>query len=799
MWQTIARIILRNRVAFLVAIGLITVVMGYMATSVKIRYDFAALLPATDSTLINYKAFKQKFGEDGDVLIIGIEQEQLFRKNIYDAWYDLGEEIRQLEGIDQVISAARCYHLVRNDSLKRFDFKLLSEGKPSTQSELDSIKEEIIKLKFYDKLMWNEESHISVMAITMNAKVLDSKKRVALTDKVVKAGKKYEKALGTNLRYSGMPYIRSLLAKIVASEMLLFILYAALVTALIMFIFFRSFKVVMVAMLVVGIGAIWSIGLVSVFGFQLSILTGLVPPLIIVIGVANCIFLLNKYHTEYRLHGNKIKGLSRVVQKVGKATLLTNATTAAGFATFTVVESSVMREFGVVASISIMFIFVLSLLIVPIVFSFLKEPKARHVKHLDRKYSQTFISKVVEIVLSYRTRVYWFFGTVVAIGIYGITLITSNGNIVDDFPKDSPVLTDLAFFEKHFNGVMPFEVEIDALKPDKALSPATLKRIDEMQDVISAYPQFSRAVSMAEVVKSLKQAYYGGMPSKYSLPNGSERSFILSYADNNGGNVSGNDLLASFIDSAKQVTRVSFQMKDVGTDEMDRLLAEIRPRVDSIFDPEKYRTVLTGTSVVYLRGTDYLVKNLFISLGIAVVLIALLMAYMFKSWKMVVVSLIPNIIPLIITGALMGFLEITIKPSTILVFSIAFGISVDDTIHFLAKYRQELEVNNWKIKRSVILALHEVGLSMAYTSIVLFFGFSIFNMSTFGGTKALGMLVSITLLVAMFSNLILLPSLLLTLERSLTTKDFKNADQNPIGPTDEDSVPETLDVKNHPA
>jgi len=778
MWQTIARIILRNRVAILVVIGLITVLMGYKATSVKIRYDFAALLPLTDSTLINYKAFKQKFGEDGDVLVIGIENEHLFRKDVYDAWFDLGEEMLQLDGVEQVVSAARCYHLVRNDSLKRFDFKLLSQEKPATQTELDSIKNEIVKLKFYDKLMWDGESHISVMAITMNAKVLDSKKRVALTDRIMATGKKYEGRLGSKLRYSGMPYIRSILAKVVADEMVLFILYAILVTALIMFLFFRSFKVVMVAMLVVVVGAIWSIGLVSLFGFQLSILTGLVPPLIIVIGVANCIFLLNKYHTEYRSHGNKIKGLQRVVRKVGRATLLTNATTAAGFATFTVVESSIMREFGVVAATSIMFIFVLSILLVPIVFSFLSEPKARHVKHLDRNYSKVFVSKIVEIVLSYRTRVYWFFGIVVVIGIYGITLITSNGNIVDDFPEDSPVLADLAFFEKNFNGVMPFEVQIDALKPDKALSPATLKRIEELQEVISSYPQFSRAVSMAEVVKSLKQAYYGGMPSKYSLPNGSERGFILSYANNNGDESKGNELLNSFIDSAKQVTRVSFQMKDVGTDEMDRLLAEIGPRVDSIFAPDKYKTLMTGTSVVYLRGTDYLVKNLFVSLSMAVVLIAILMAFMFQSWRMVAVSLIPNIIPLIITGALMGFLEITIKPSTILVFSIAFGISVDDTIHFLAKYRQELEANNWKIKRSVILALHEVGLSMAYTSIVLFFGFSIFNMSTFGGTKALGMLISITLLVAMFSNLILLPSLLLTLERSMTDKYKKNVEED---------------------
>jgi len=545
---------------------------------------------------------------------------------------------------------------------------------------------------------------------------------------------------------------------------------------------FRS-KAVMVAMVVVGVGAIWSIGLVGILGFQLSILTGLVPPLMIVIGVANCIFLLNKYHTEFRAHGNKIKALTRVVRRVGKATLLTNATTAAGFATFSILESAVMREFGIVAAISIMFVFILSILLVPIVFSFLKAPKDRHLKHLDRKFSQTVVSKIVEIVLSYRTRVYWGFAILIVVGVYGITKMTANGKIVDDFPENSPVLSDLSFFEKHFNGVMPFEVQIDALKPDKAISASTLRRIEKLQKAISAYPEFSRAVSVAEAVKYVKQAYYGGIPSKYSLPKGNERGFILSYGQ---GGENDSNLLRSFLDSAKQITRVSFQMKDVGTDEMDRLLGEIRPKIDSIFNPDKYKLTLTGTSVVYLRGTDYLVKNLFVSLGIAVVLISLLMARMFRSWRMVIVSLVPNIIPLILTAALMGFLGITIKPSTILVFSIAFGISVDDTIHFLAKYRQELELNNWKIKRSVILALHEVGISMVYTSIVLFFGFSIFNISTFGGTKALGMLVSITLLVAMVSNLILLPSLLLTLERSLTTKTFKDAELEDEDDTDED-------------
>ena len=232
-------------------------------------------------------------------------------------------------------------------------------------------------------------------------------------------------------------------------------------------------------------------------------------------------------------------------------------------------------------------------------------------------------------------------------------------------------------------------------------------------------------------------------------------------------------LLHSFIDSARQLTRISIRAKDVGTKRMEELYGLFRSDVDSIFDKNDYDIIITGSSVTFFKGTQYLQKNLFMSLGLAIFLISLSMALMFSSWRMVVMSLIPNIIPLIFTAAIMGFAGIPIKASTILVFSIAFGISVDNTIHFLAKYRQELKVTGWNISRSVVLALRETGVSMLYTSVVLFFGFGIFSLSSFGGTVALGVLVSLTLLVALTSNLILLPSLLMGLDKLTTTDNFR--------------------------
>ncbi|MCF8256751.1 MAG: MMPL family transporter [Flavobacteriales bacterium] len=774
MWQTIARIILKNRPFVLLLIGVVTVFMGHRATKVEVRYDFASLLPPDDPDLVAYTDFKQRFGEDGAMMVIGIQQPEMFTIEVFNAWYDLGQEVKALPGIDQVISVARCMNISRNDSLKKFDFLPLVSHRPTEQAQVDSIRTVLEQLPFYKDVLWNGEEMAFVMAITMSPDYLDSRRRIELSERVRTIAHSYEERLNAPLHISGLPFIRSSIAQMVQSELRLFIFLAAAVTGLIMFLFFRSFTVVFFSLLVVAIAVVWGFGIISLLGYKLSILTGLIPPLLIVLGIANCIFLLNKYHSEFRDHGNKIKALQRMVRKVGNATLLTNATTATGFVTFAILESAVMREFGIVASLSIMGIFLVSLLLIPVVFSYLPQPRHRHIRHLDRKTSLVIITRIIQVVQSHRTKIYGVALVMLAFGFYGITKVRTTGNLVDDLPKDNPVLTDLRWFEEHFGGVMPFEVRIDALKPDKAVSAATLRRISQLQDELATHSEFARAVSIVEVIKFIKQGYYGGLAEKYDLPSNSERGFILSYGQ---GEEEGTGLLHTFIDSARQQTRLSVQMRDVGTEEMVRLLAEIRPKVDSIFPDDRYDVLLTGTSVVFLKGTEYLVNNLFVSLGIAILIIALIMLRMFRSWRMVVVSLVPNLFPLVITAALMGYFGITIKPSTILVFSIALGISVDDTIHFLAKYRQELEITGWSIRRSVMKALREVGVSMIYTSVVLFCGFAIFAASTFGGTKALGLLISITLFVAMFSNLLILPALLLTFERSLTTRDFQVADK----------------------
>ncbi len=770
MWELVSRIILRNRLALLISIGLLTLFFGYQASKVKLSYEFAQILPQNDPDYLDYTQFKQMFGEDGSVLVIGIEDKDFFQLEKFNAYSALSHELRGIEGVQEVVSIARAYNLSKNDSVRKFDFKPLFEKKIGTQAELDSLKELFFNLPFYENLLINRESGVMLMAITLEKKMLNTKARVGLVNEINRRANVFGKKYNIEMHYSGLPYIRTIISTKIAEELKMFMALAALVTAIILFLFFRSIIATLFSMLVVGIGVTWSVGLMGILGYKITLLTGLIPPLMIVIGVPNCIFLLNKYHREYRIHANQIKALARTIQKIGKAALMTNATTAVGFVTFTITKSAILKEFGIVTSISIMTLFLLSLILIPVIFSFLAVPKAKHTKHLDNQRILSVVATLDRWVHLYRRRIY--LGTFIAVIIAGIGVIKikTTGFIVDDLPQNDPVLVDLKFFEKNFKGVMPFEISIDTKRKGGVLSLTTLNRMNQMQEMISEYPEFSKAVSLVEVVKFSTQAFYNGNPERYRLPNEQEKNFILTYATKAQGQ---QNFLKSFMDSTRQFTRVSVQMADVGSARMEVLKNELRPRIDSIFNPEKYNVKITGTSIIFLKGTGYLVESLIRSVLLAIIIISFLMALMFMNFRMVLISLIPNLIPLLFTAALMGYFGIALKPSTILIFSIAFGISVDNTIHFLAKYRQELRNQKWNISKTVTVALNETGVSMIYTSIVLFFGFFIFTASHFGGTVALGTLVSVTLIIALFANLLLLPSLLLSLEKSINARAMK--------------------------
>lgn len=770
MWLWVSRFILRNKIFLLVVLTGITIFMGYHATHVEMSYVHLQLLPQKDPAFKDYEKFVKLFGEEGNLIVVSIQDKDFFTYSHFERWRRLCSDLSKIEGVENLLSVSNSYDLIKNTREKQFEIKPVFPERISGQEELDSLAKVFRSLPFYRKTLYNDKTGAYLLAITVNKDKMASSERVQLIRSIQKVCGQFESEAGVQLHYSGLPYIRVVSSMKIKREIFLFTILALTICIIVLFIFFRSFKAVIFPVIIVIIGVIWAMGMLSWFGYKITLLSGMIPPLLIVIGIPNSIYMLNKFHHEYISHGNKIKALQRVIIKIGNATFLTNLTTALGFGTFIVVKSDILRQFGIIASLNIMGLFLLSLLLIPIVFSVVEPPTTRHLKHLQNKFVSGIIEAIILLTKNNRKYVYLATGILLAISFYGISLIKSSGYMVDDIPKSDPIYKDLKYFENNFDGIMPLEIMVDTKRPKGVMQITTFNKIQKLEDELSKFPELSPPLSLLNLLKFSTQAFYNGKESYYRLPTNREKDFILAYASKGEGKL---NLLHSFLDSTEQITRISIRMKDVGTKKMDQLYRNFTAKVDSIFPANQYNVIITGSSVIHYKGTLYLLNNLFTSLALAILLISSFMAVMFSSWRMVMVSLTPNLIPLIFTAAVMGYANIPIKASTILVFSIAFGISVDNTIHFLAKYRQELKLTNWDIRQSVILALRETGVSMLYTSVVLFFGFGIFSLSGFGGTVAMGILVSLTLLVAVTSNLILLPSLLSGLERITTTKSFQ--------------------------
>ena len=772
-WKHTASFILKNRLIVLICVIALSTFMGFEAAKVKITFNGGKVLPVTDSAYIRYNQFKKTFGQDASSMVIGIKSDKIFDKDVFNDWYRIGTQLQQIKGIKAVVSIANIYNLQKDTAQHRFVIKpLVSQELPTAQA-VDSVKQQLLNLPFYKGLVLSNDGKSTLMAVTFDDKIINTPYRVPIIKKMTDLGMQFEQKHGIKVHYSGLPLIRTVVGDLVSHEFSMFLSLSILITALILLLFFRSFFPVIFPVLIVVLGVVWSLGVLVLMHYEMTILTGIIPPLVVVIGIPNTIFILNKYYHEFEISGDKMEALKIALEKAGITTFIANITTAIGFGVLCFTNSELLTQFGLVASLSILATFALSLILVPIVFSYLPKPKAKQTGIKHRKWMKALLAGLDGLVHQKRKVIYITTLVLIGISVIGIYRININGYVVDDLPQNNNTLTDLKFFESNFNGVLPLEVSIDTRRKNGVMNQGTIRRVEKLERLISSYPEFSRSISLIQVLKFSTQAFYGGNPEYYRLPDGLEQNFILNYAGNSG---KSSGTLNSYLDSTHQVTRVTFEMVDAGSKKMNAVLAELQPRIDSIFNPKKFHVELTGSSIIFIKGTNYLLKNLYESLAWAILLIAGVMWILFRGIKMIAVSLVPNLVPLIITAGIMGFFGIPLKPSTILIFSIAMGISSDQTIYFITRYRHELRHSAKSISQIISDTIRETGVSMIFIATVLFFGFGIFAVSKFGGTVALGILLSITLLVAMISNLTLLPAFLLSLDGGVDRKKLKGPD-----------------------
>ena len=788
-WNRVSFFILTNRVTLLVVMLLGTALMGYQASQIRLSYELAKILPVTDPEYQRYEAFKSHFGQDGNVMVLGIEtaaadRDQMYQLGFFNDWYALSRTIKRIDGIKDVVANANLYDIVRDDSAQTFRIVPLVPRPPTKQATVDSIRNQIARLPFYRNLVSDTSGRAHLMAVTFDQKELNTKNRIAIVRRVEAVADSFGTAHQLPVHLSGMPYIRTEFTAKVSQEMGLFMGLAFLVTALILLYFFRSLTVVLVALLVVAVGVIWAAGYLVLLGYDITLLTGLVPPIIIVIGVPNAIFLLNRYHEELNKEHDKQSALTIATSKVGETTFFANVTTSIGFFVFYFTASPLLVQFGLVAAFGIMTTYVVSLVLIPVIFSYLPTPSPKQRGHLERRQINGFLSWVDHLVQHRRPAIYAFIALVTGLGIVGALRINAIGYVVDDLPANDPIYTDLKWIESRFKGVMPFEVSIDTKRPGRRQTPQTLPKIRILEREFITYPEFTRPLSLVEAVKFFYQSYRGGDPKYYALPGALELSRLAAYLPKQQPGASSNTAsnFKAYLDSTRRYTRVSFQMPDLGTVRTTQLLNELQPKADSIFNidratgkrvasDEQYDVRITGNSVVFTKGNDYLLKNLAESTVLAIVLVSVILIILLRDVRLSLIAILPSVVPLVVTAGIMGLFGIHLKPSTILIFSIAFGISSDGTIYFITKYRDELRSGKLTIEQAISTTIRYTGLSMFYTAMILFAGFAIFTASTFQGTVALGLLVSITLLMGMASNLILLPAFLLTMsERMMNNK-----------------------------
>lgn len=770
MWKRIAVFILKYRMTLLLLMTAAIIYAAREASKVELSYEYTRAIPTDNPKYQTYQNFLKKFGDDGNLLVIGFETDQLFTKNVFNDFLQLSRNLKKIKGVEQVLSIPDAIILIKNENSEKLDARPIFPRPFGSQDSLDSARKTFENQLVYRGLLYNPESRVYMTAVSVNKQIMNSAGRTAVVSNIVNAGKQFGQAHQLTMHYSGLPLIRTNMATKVASEMKWFSLASVLLSAFILLIFFRSLSNMFLSLIVVIIGVVFSLATLHLFGYKITLLNALIPPLIIVIGIPNCIYFLNKYHTAFRDTGEKRKALIEMISKMGIVTLFCNIAAAIGFGVFALTKSAILKEFGVVAGINIMLLFFISIILIPAALSYLPDPKERHTRYLTNRWLTTLLDWLESWALHHKKTIFISTLIILAFSVAGITRLRSETFILDDLPKTDPVFTDLKFFETHFKGVMPLEILIDTKRKNgmRVNMLGNFSKIDQLSSFIDSSSVMARPLSIVEGLKFIRQAFYNNDSLKYGLPNDFDLPFLAPYLtmkpDSNSKPTGILKLANSFVDSNKQTLRVSVNMADVGSIRLPFILAGVQKRADELFDTAHFHIEYTGTTVTFLEGSTFIISGLKQSILWAFLLIAACMLYLFRSLRILICSLLPNLIPLVITAGVMGWVGVPLKPSTVLVFSIALGIAIDITIRFLVNYKQD-SYSGQSVETTVIKTIHSTGISIVYTSLVLIAGFVIFCFSGFGGTQALGWLTSLTLVMATLTNLIFLPALLIVINR----------------------------------
>ncbi len=724
MWYKLGQLIIKYRNYCLAVLFGISIFMAWQASKVEFSYDANKAIPEDNIKYKDYQSFLKQFGSDGNLVVVGISTNSLFTIENFTAYNNLQKSLNEIAAVKSVMSIPTAVDLLKDTAAQKFISKKIFSESFSKQSDLDSQVAVFNNLPIYQSILYNPKTNAYLMGITIDKDSISSFHRARIINQIVTIVKDFEIKAKIETHISGLPYIRTIVAERIKKEMNFFLAASLIFSAVVLLLFFRSTAAMFMSLAVVAMGVIWSFGTMALFGYKITLLTALIPPLVVVIGIPNCIYFLNKYHTSFKESRDKQFALFTMVGRMGIVTLFCNIAAAIGFAVFALTQSSLLKEFGYVSGINIMALFFISLLFIPSVLSLMKAPTEKQMQYLKNPLLEKSLVKIRRWTIFHSKWVYGISIIILLFSITGLFKLKKEGFIVDDLPKKDIIYTDLKWFENNFNGIMPLEILIDTKKRKGLIrNMQPIQNIDEFSNYIEQNGNTAKPLSFVEGLKFSRQAFYDGDSVSYTTPSGMAEMAIMSQyiktdKKHNSQKKGIESLLNNFIDSNQQIARISVNMKDIGSKQLPLLLNDFEKKGYEIFDSTKYSITFTGGSVTFLEGTSFIINGLKESIIYAFLLIAICMLYLFKSVRVLLCSLIPNVIPLVVTGGVMGWMGIALKPSTVLVFSVALGIVIDVTIRFLVNYKQELKNYNNNIKATINQTIKQTGISIIYTSLV---------------------------------------------------------------------------------
>ncbi len=752
MWVHLAHWILDHRRSIVLLVVVITALLGYWAMQVTTDHTTAHLLPSQSKTVQDFKRASEVFGESQTILYLVFEGADPYDPAFLQALDSLVQEISGYPGIEHVLSLTNVPFLLRQGK------DIVAQPLYQANLSAEAIRKRLDDQPFLHGLLLSNDGSTAAMMVRIIPAFNNSPDRVALVDRIEAAAKR----LPGNLALAGFPYLRTQYAKRISLESPVFTLLAALISLLFLYLAFGAWRAIVLPTAIVGLGLMWTVGLMVLFGHQLTIVSSMLPALLVIIGMANVIHLCTKFLDQFLAGQDQRAALVETIRTVGLATLLTCLTTAIGFGVLMLSGSRLLSAFGQFAAVGIMLLYVLSITLMPVVFIRYRPSARRSAPLVTRESLERFFDRIATLTQQRAGAILLLAGGLLLFGLVGAMRISSDIYAFSDFYEDDPLRQHLAVFEEAFGGIMPMEVIIETDKPGQFRSLPYWRRIEALQHTLSDLEPVGHSLAVTDLVKLVNQAYFGGHPDAYRLPSSFELPFLQTAMKGFLDQKRTSDLtrtLPLLIDSTFSMTRVYLGVPDLGTQRMNALADTVRARTIALFPEDGFNVFITGNAIRVTRSGEKLVRNLIVSLAVALVVIALLMALLFRSMRLMIISLVPNVIPLLVVGGMMGYAGIALKPSTALIFSVAFGIAVDNSIHFLTKYRLDRDAGLSK-EEAIRATLRATGKAILLTSFVLMSGFLVFTLSSFGGTVNMGGLTALTLGVAMVANLLLLPALL---------------------------------------